>query len=78
MIVAVGTAALTAILATAAGYGFGRLRFRGRGPIFGVTLLALMVPYQAILTPAFLEPVPDAPALLRPRPDERGGQGLRQ
>ena len=55
LIVAVGTAILTAILATAAGYGFGRFRFRGRGLIFAVTLLALMVPYQAILTPAFLE-----------------------
>jgi multiple sugar transport system permease protein len=55
LIVAVGTAILTAVLATAAGYGFGRFRFRGRGLIFAVTLLALMVPYQAILTPAFLE-----------------------
>jgi multiple sugar transport system permease protein len=55
LIVAVGTAVLTAVLATAAGYGFGRFRFRGRGIMFAVTLLALMVPYQAILTPAFLE-----------------------
>jgi len=55
LIVAVGTAVLTAVLATAAGYGFGRFRFRGRGLIFAVTLLALMIPYQAILTPAFLE-----------------------
>ena len=55
LIVAIGTAVLTAVLATAAGYGFGRFRFRGRGIIFAVTLLALMVPYQAILTPAFLE-----------------------
>jgi multiple sugar transport system permease protein len=55
LIVAVGTAALTGVLATAAGYGFGRYHFRGRGLMFAVTLLALMVPYQAILTPAFLE-----------------------
>jgi multiple sugar transport system permease protein len=55
LIVAAGTAAVTAVLATAAGYGFGRFSFRGRGLIFAVTLLALMVPYQAILTPAFLE-----------------------
>jgi multiple sugar transport system permease protein len=55
LIVAVGTAAVTAVLATAAGYGFGRFTFRGRGLIFAVTLLALMVPYQAILTPSFLE-----------------------
>jgi multiple sugar transport system permease protein len=55
LIVAVATAVLTAILATMAGYGFGRFSFRGRGVMFAVTLLALMVPYQAILTPSFLE-----------------------
>ncbi len=55
LIVAFGTALLTGILSTAAGFGFGRYRFRGRALIFAVTLLALMVPYQAILTPAFLE-----------------------
>jgi multiple sugar transport system permease protein len=55
LIVAVGTAVLTGVLATAAGYGFGRYHFRARGLMFAVTLLALMVPYQAILTPAFLE-----------------------
>ncbi|MFY9928197.1 MAG: carbohydrate ABC transporter permease [Streptosporangiaceae bacterium] len=55
LIVAVATAVLTAVLATMAGYGFGRFSFRGRGIMFAVTLLALMVPYQAILTPAFLE-----------------------
>ncbi len=43
------------VLSTMAGYGFGRYRFRGRGLIFAITLLALMIPYQAILTPAFLE-----------------------
>jgi len=55
LIVALGTALLTAVLATAAGYGFGRYSFRGKGILFAVTLLALMIPYQAILTPAFLE-----------------------
>lgn len=55
LVVALGTAALTGILSTLAGYGFGRFRFRGQGLIFAATLVALMVPYQAILTPAFLE-----------------------
>src|SRR6202167_3903840 len=55
LIVAVGTAVLTAVLATAAGSGCARFAFRGRGIMFAVTLLALMIPYQAILTPAFLE-----------------------
>lgn len=55
LLVALGTAALTGVLSTLAGYGFGRFRFRGQGLVFAVTLVALMVPYQAILTPAFLE-----------------------
>jgi multiple sugar transport system permease protein len=55
LIVSLSTAVLTALLSTAAGYGFGRFQFRGRGVVFALTLLALLVPYQAILTPAFLE-----------------------
>ncbi|MFZ0059691.1 MAG: hypothetical protein WAL35_06550, partial [Acidimicrobiales bacterium] len=55
LIVAVATAALTAIVATLAGYGFGRFKFRGSGIAFALVLLAFMVPFQAILTPLFLE-----------------------
>jgi multiple sugar transport system permease protein len=55
VIVALGTAALTAAVAALAGYGFGRLRFRGSGVLFGAVLVALMVPFQAVLTPLFLE-----------------------
>jgi multiple sugar transport system permease protein len=55
LIVAISTAILTTILATAAGYGFGRFRFRGSGLTFGLILLTLMIPFQAILTPLFLE-----------------------
>ena len=55
LIVAVSTAILTTILATAAGYGFGRFHFRGSGLTFGLILLTLMIPFQAILTPLFLE-----------------------
>lgn len=55
LIVSAGTALVTAAVATLAGYGFGRFHFRSRGIIFAVVLLALIVPYQAILTPSFLE-----------------------
>jgi multiple sugar transport system permease protein len=57
LIVAGGTAVLTAVLATLAGYGLGRTRFRFRGSnvVFGLILVTLMVPFQAILTPLFLE-----------------------
>jgi multiple sugar transport system permease protein len=55
LIVAVVTSAITAIVATLAGYGFGRFRFRGSSFAFALVLLAFMVPFQAVLTPLFLE-----------------------
>ena len=53
--VSVGAALLTSALSLLAGYGFGRFRFRGSGVLFSLTLLALMIPFQAVLTPLFLE-----------------------
>ena len=50
-----GAAALTAFLSLLAGYGFGRFGFRGSTLIFALTLVALMIPFQAVLTPLFLE-----------------------
>lgn len=55
LIVAVATSLITAVVATLAGYGFGRFRFRGRSLAFALILLAFMVPFQAVLTPLFLE-----------------------
>jgi multiple sugar transport system permease protein len=57
VLVAGGTALLTAVLATLAGYGLGRTRFgfRGANGVFALILVTLMVPFQAILTPLFLE-----------------------
>jgi multiple sugar transport system permease protein len=57
LIVAGGTAVLTAVLATLAGYGLGRARFRFRGSnaVFALILVTLMVPFQAVVTPLFLE-----------------------
>jgi multiple sugar transport system permease protein len=55
LIVAVSTAILTTILATSAGYGLGRFRFRGSNVAFALILVTLMIPFQAILTPLFLE-----------------------
>jgi multiple sugar transport system permease protein len=46
---------LVALLSTLAGYGFARFRFRGSGVVFALILLTLMVPFQAVLTPLFLE-----------------------
>jgi multiple sugar transport system permease protein len=55
LVVAVGTAAITAFVATLAGYGFGQFKFRGSGTMFGLVLLGFMVPFQAVVVPLFLE-----------------------
>ena len=55
LIVAVATAAITAFVATLAGYGFGKFKFRGSGVAFSLVLLGFMVPFQAVLVPLFLE-----------------------
>jgi multiple sugar transport system permease protein len=55
LIVAVAAALLTALVSMLAGYGFAMFRFRGTGIAFGLVLLAFMIPFQAVLTPLFLE-----------------------
>ena len=55
LLVAAMTAAVSAVVATMAGYGFARFRFRGSGVVFALILVTLMVPFQALLTPLFLE-----------------------
>jgi multiple sugar transport system permease protein len=55
LIVSIGTSILVAVLATLAGYGFARFTFRFSGLIFATILVTLMVPFQAVLTPLFLE-----------------------
>ena len=54
-LVACGTALLTAVIATMAGYGFARFRFPGSGLVFALVLVTMMIPFQALLTPLFLE-----------------------
>jgi multiple sugar transport system permease protein len=55
LIVAVLAAVVTSLVAVLAGYGFALFRFRGSGLVFGLVLLAFMIPFQAVLTPLFLE-----------------------
>lgn len=55
LVVSLGAAALTTVVATAAGYGFGRFRFRGATLAFALILVTMMVPFQAIITPLFME-----------------------
>ncbi|WP_432486684.1 carbohydrate ABC transporter permease [Kineococcus sp. SYSU DK018] len=55
LVVSIATALLTAFLATLAGYGFGRFGFRGRNTLFGLVVVTMMVPFQAIITPLYLQ-----------------------
>jgi multiple sugar transport system permease protein len=55
LIVGVLTAVLTSLVALLAGYGFALFRFRGSGLVFGLVLVAFMIPFQAVLTPLFIE-----------------------
>jgi multiple sugar transport system permease protein len=55
LIVSLGSAIGVAAIATLAGYGLARFQFRGQQFVFAIILIALMVPFQALLTPIYLE-----------------------
>lgn len=55
LIVSVGAALLTMIIATLAGYGFASFRFRLSAAAFALILITMMIPFQAIITPLFME-----------------------
>lgn len=55
LIVSISTAILTAAIALFAGYGFSKFRFRLSPLLFAVIVLTMMVPFQAILTPLYLQ-----------------------
>lgn len=50
-------AVTTAIVVTSAlaGYGFAKFRFRGNSVLFGLVIMAMLMPFQAILIPLFVE-----------------------
>ena len=53
--VAVASTSLQLITGSMAGYGFGRLQFRGKNVVFGLYLGTLMVPLQVLVVPLFIE-----------------------
>jgi multiple sugar transport system permease protein len=55
LLAAVGTALLTTVVSAMAGFGLAKFRFRGSGLVFSAILIALMIPFQAVLTPLFIE-----------------------
>ncbi len=54
LIVAAIALATNIIFSAMAGYALAKLRFRGRGIVFGCVMAAMMVPYVAVFVPQFL------------------------
>jgi len=55
IIFSIGSTALALFFDSLAGYAFARLRFRGKNFLFIAILLTMMVPYQVMMIPLFLE-----------------------
>lgn len=49
------TATLCTLLDAFAGYAFARLHFKGRDTLFTIVLLTMMIPFQIIMIPLYLE-----------------------
>lgn len=54
IVVAVVTVVSNLALCSIAGYAFARLKFLGRGLLFGVLMATLMVPFQVTMIPEFI------------------------
>jgi sn-glycerol 3-phosphate transport system permease protein len=55
LIVAVGTLALQFLIGVPAAYAFARYDFRGKNLMFGISLIALMIPSQVIFLPVYVQ-----------------------
>jgi ABC-type glycerol-3-phosphate transport system permease component len=55
LIVAVTVTITTLAASLTAGYGFAHFKFRGKGVLFALVLAAMMMPFQAIMIPLFVE-----------------------
>ena len=55
VIFAVGSTFFALIFDSMAGYAFARLHFRGKDVLFIIILLSMMVPFQVIMIPLFLQ-----------------------
>ena len=54
LIVASATVAGNVIFASMAGYAFSKIRFKGRQWLFGLILVAMMIPYQVTQVPLYI------------------------
>lgn len=55
VVFAVGSTVLAVLFDSATGYAFARLDFKGKDKIFILVLLTMMVPFQVMMIPLFLE-----------------------
>ncbi|MFT4006343.1 MAG: carbohydrate ABC transporter permease [Lacrimispora sp.] len=55
VVFAAGTTALAVLFDSLSGYAFARLEFKGKDKIFILVLLTMMVPFQVMMIPLFLE-----------------------
>lgn len=51
--VAAGYTVFSALVSLMCGYGLAKYRFRGRGVLFGMVLVTMMIPMQVLLVPLF-------------------------
>lgn len=55
VVFSVGVMILSVLLDSMAGYAFARMRFKGRGTLFTVVLITMMIPFQVLMIPLFVE-----------------------
>jgi multiple sugar transport system permease protein len=53
LIIAVLSVAGTVISSAICAYGFARIRFKGRGPLFVIMLATMMIPFPVVMAPLF-------------------------
>lgn len=55
VVFALGTTAFALLFDSLAGYAFARLQFKGKNALFIIVLVTMMVPFQVMMIPLFLE-----------------------
>lgn len=55
LLVALGTVCLVAFCATTAGFAVAKIEFSGRKLLFALIIMAMLLPFQSIVVPLFLE-----------------------
>lgn len=50
-----GVTLISLLIDSMAAYAFARMRFRGRNVLFGIILLTMMIPFQIVMIPLYLE-----------------------